>query len=572
MRIFLILFLGFWIQVSLAQKDVIQTPFEKGNGNQTTDYASMMDFYKNLAKDYSSISCIEQGLTDSGENLYTIIFDANPSKAQEEKTVLLINNGIHPGEPDGIDATMMFMRDLASGKIKPPKNTMIVAIPCYNIGGMLQRNSHSRVNQEGPESYGFRGNARNFDLNRDFIKSDTKNMASFAAIFHKYHPDVFVDTHVSNGADYQYTLTYIESHPQKLGKPLQSFVQEKFTPEILKSLDRNKTLHVPYVTVYNTTPEQGFSQMMDHPRYSTGYTALFHTIGYMVETHMLKPYKDRVKVTYDFLQVILENTDKFGKEIKSVRKEAQKYFETSKTFPLHWALDSASVTPLLFKGYEAGYKKSLVTGAERLYYDRSKPFEKIIPYYKDYKVTTEVPVPTYYVIPKSLFHVIAQLNQNHIQYQVLEKDTSFTVISTKIKNYDTSKTPYEGHYNHFNTTTISSEAKITFCAGDLLVPTAQSGIKYLIETLEPNAIDSFFNWNYFDSILQQKEGFSAYVFEDLAADLLLKDPDLQERFSEYKKANPSLEKHPRALLDWIYKNSEHYEKSHLQYPIYKIIR
>ena len=70
----------------------------------------------------------------------------------------------------------------------------------------LNRNSTTRTNQNGPESYGFRGNARNYDLNRDFIKSDTKNAKTFAQIFHLVQPDVFIDNHVSNGADYQYIL------------------------------------------------------------------------------------------------------------------------------------------------------------------------------------------------------------------------------------------------------------------------------------------------------------------------------------------------------------------------------
>jgi hypothetical protein len=104
---------------------------------------------------------------------------------------------------------MQLFRDLALGKIKAPKNTIIVCIPVYNIGGALNRNSTSRANQDGPG--GFRGNARNYDLNRDFIKSDTRNTKSFVEIFHTINADVFIDNHVSNGSDYQYKLTYIMS-------------------------------------------------------------------------------------------------------------------------------------------------------------------------------------------------------------------------------------------------------------------------------------------------------------------------------------------------------------------------
>ena len=168
------------------------------------------------------------GLTDSGKPLHIVVFSENKDFSfNQNKAVLLVNNGIHPGEPDGIDATMMLMRDLANSKIKVPKSTIVVAIPVYNIDGMLNRNSFSRANQNGPEAYGFRGNGRNYDLNRDFIKSDTKNSRSFQEIFHTVNPDVFLDNHVSNGADYQYTFTCIATQHERLGEKLVTFLRMK---------------------------------------------------------------------------------------------------------------------------------------------------------------------------------------------------------------------------------------------------------------------------------------------------------------------------------------------------------
>jgi hypothetical protein len=49
---------------------------------------------------------------------------------------------------------MQLFQDLALAKIKVP-NTLIAAIPVYNIGGaLIERNSTTRANQDGPESYG----------------------------------------------------------------------------------------------------------------------------------------------------------------------------------------------------------------------------------------------------------------------------------------------------------------------------------------------------------------------------------------------------------------------------------
>src|SRR6476620_1944170 len=219
-----------------AQKNKYDTFFEKGNGNQSANYLEAIRYYNVLAADFPSIAIKEMGITDSGEPLHMVVFNAEKNfdfGQLQNKAVILINNGIHAGEPDGIDATMMLFRDLALGKIKTPKNTVVATIPVYNIGGALNRNSTSRVNQEGPEEYGFRGNARNFDLNRDFIKSDARNTTSFVEIFHAINPDIFIDNHVSDGADYQYTLTYIMTQPDKLGNPLGHFLRKDMMPALL---------------------------------------------------------------------------------------------------------------------------------------------------------------------------------------------------------------------------------------------------------------------------------------------------------------------------------------------------
>lgn len=215
------------------------TVFEKTKGFETATYSQTINFYKNLAKKYNTISIDSIGATDSGKPLHIVTFNKaanfNFETIRNTKRTILINNGIHPGESDGIDATMMLYRDLANGKINTPKNTVLTTIPIYNIGGSLNRNSHSRTNQNGPKSYGFRGNARNYDLNRDFIKTDTKNAKTFADIFHLIQPDVFIDNHVSNGADYQYTLTHLFTQHNKLGGELGNYIQTFMMPELEKN-------------------------------------------------------------------------------------------------------------------------------------------------------------------------------------------------------------------------------------------------------------------------------------------------------------------------------------------------
>lgn len=554
---------------------VLETTFEQSQGMQTATYTETIAFYKVLSEAYTTVSLQEVGNTDAGLPLHLVTFNAegnfNFEELQKDKAIILVNNGIHPGESDGIDATMLFFRDLAQEKITVPKNVVISAIPIYNIGGSLNRNATTRANQNGPEHYGFRGNAQNYDLNRDFIKMDTENAKAFAEIFHKVQPDVFIDNHVSNGADYQYTLTHLFTQHNKLGGTLGDYLHTKLMPTLEENLSKKNWAITPYVNVFGRTPDRGFSQFMDYPRYSTGYTTLYNTLGLMVETHMLKPYKNRVEGTYELMRSMLDIVEETSNEIKEIRKEAFDFYASAKNYPITWEKDTAKYSTLHFKGYEGKYVKSEVTKLDRLQYDTSKPFTKKVKYENYFKAVKDITIPKAYIIPKGWHKVISHLKINNIEMQPLSRDTILSVNSYRIKSYETVSSPYEGHYLHYNTQVKEQQTTMTFSKGDYIIYTNQEGIRYLIETLEPEAKDSFFNWNFFDTILQRKEGFSPYVFEDVAAQLLKENDSLRKVFEEKQATDTNFAKSSYAQLNWIYQQSKHYEKAHLQYPIYKLL-
>ena len=552
-----------------------ETHFEKSNGLETATYQQTIKFYYNLAEVYPEISIKAIGETDSGEPLHLVtlnldaVFDFSKIK-EHNKRILLINNGIHPGESDGIDATMMLIRDIVQGKIEAPKKTVLATIPIYNIGGSLNRNSTTRTNQNGPKEYGFRGNARNYDLNRDFIKCDTKNARTFARIFHLVKPDVFIDNHVSNGADYQYTLTHVFTQHNKMGNDLGDYIHTEMMPTLKQKLLEKNWDITPYVNVFNQVPEEGFSQFMDYPRYSTGYATLFNSLGVMVETHMLKPYKQRVEGTYELMKSMIDITEEQGDKISELRNSALANFQSKKTYPLDWIIDTTKTTTLNFKGFEGHFIESKITGANRLKYDRTKPFTKKISYQNYFKPSLEVKIPDAYIIPQGWHNVIDLLKLNAVKMHVLERDSTITVESYKIEDYKTREMPFEGHYLHYKVTVSKNNQNITFKKGDVIIKTAQPSFRYIIETLEPQAPDSFFNWNFFDTILQQKEWVSPYVWEDLALKILDKNPKLKVEFEEKKKNEKDFTDQWYAQLDWIHKQSKYYEKAHLQYPIYRL--
>jgi hypothetical protein len=555
---------------TFAQK----TPYELSNKNQTATYQEAIDFYKQLAKTSPQAKLLSYGTTDFGKPLHLLvlskskIFDPIEIRKNNQR-ILLINNGIHPGEPEGIDASMMLARDLLKDN-HLPDNVVICIIPVYNIDGAFNRSSTSRANQNGPEAYGFRGNSKNYDLNRDFIKTDSKNSVAFQKIFNVWQPEIFVDTHTSNGADYQYTMTLIPTQKDKLNPILSGYLTETMVPALYAEMKKKGFELIPYINSVENTPDAGITGFLETPRYSTGYAALHNTIGFMPETHMLKAYPKRVESTYQLLQTYIDLVSRDAKIIGENKRKADEATAQQKEFPLSWKLNENTHELLSFKGFAAKYKPSAVSGADRLYYDRNEPYTKNIKYWNKFEPQLTVQKPLAYVIPKGWDKVIDLLKLNGVKLQELKEDKELHVDVYYIADYKTSSRPYEGHYIHNSVQLKTKKQTLNFYKGDYLVYVDQPQNRYIMETLEPQATDSFFNWNFFDSILDQKEHYSSYVFEDTAAGLLKDNPDLKTKLNQKKISDSIFAQNPSAQLEFVYQNSNYYEKTHLRYPIARL--
>ncbi len=553
------------------------TPFEQ-HDNTTATYAETIAYYQKLAAAFPQLQLSEHGSTDSGYPLHVAVLstdqDFDPvSLRKKNKSILLINNAIHPGEPCGVDASMMLLRDILndSQKLAQLENTVLVIIPFYNIGGGLNRNSHSRTNQNGPLAYGFRGNARNLDLNRDFIKCDTRNARTFNQIYTRWLPEVFIDNHTSNGADYQYTMTLIPTHPDKMASALAEELERNMLPALFAQMEEKKWEMTPYVYA-RETPDEGIAGFMDLPRYSSGYASLFHSISFMPETHMLKPFADRVKSTQAFMECMIDYLEKNGAAVRAARSKAVEESLAQRKIALNWQLDPQQVEKVMFKGYEAKYRKSEVSGLERLYYDREAPYEKEIPYYNTYRTSLSVEKPMAYILPQAYQDIVERLEWNGVKLDRLAEDMDIEVELYRIGDFKTGSGPYEGHYLHSEVEVESSLQKWSYRKGDYVISTQQPLLdRYIIETLEPQAPDSWFAWNFFDAVLNQKEYFSAYVFEDLAAEYLKNDPELQKALEARRAEDSEFAQSARAQLQFVYERTAHYEKTHRIYPVGRMI-
>ncbi len=552
--------------------DHFLTPFEN-DSNYSATYEEVISFYEALAEASPLIAMQPFGMTDTGIPLHEIVLDLEGSddpKAihQSGKAILMINNAIHPGEPCGVDATMMLVRDIATDKSLQDvlNHISIVIIPFYNIGGGLNRGAQFRANQLGPKMHGFRGNRRNYDLNRDFIKCDTENARSFNRLFNKWQPHILIDNHTSNGADYQYTMTLVATQKDKLAQGPSTYMTNELLPQLYRYMQEAHWEMTPYVYA-RSTPDDGIYAFLDLPRFSSGYSTLHHTIGFMPETHMFKPFADRVMSTYHFMVAVLRIMNEDHRTIIRVKENALRAYASADSVDIKWRRDVSLYDTITFKGYEASKIRSEVTGMDRLYYDRTKPYEKEIRYYNTFAPALTIKKPRAYVLPAAYSQVIDRLKWNGVKFERLEKDTTVRCAFYVIRDFDTVDAAYEGHYLHSNVEVENRILDYPYLKGDIIIHTGQDADRYIVETLEPQSEDSFFAWNFFDNILMQKEYFSAYVFEDIAADLLQSDEVLRKAFEDKKASDPEFAENSRAQLDFIYKRSPYYEWTHRLYPV-----
>lgn len=556
------------------------TPFERGNGNQTTTWRACIDFHQRLARAFGDwLRFEEAGRSDAGVPIHVGVFstdgvfDPQAVKAAG-RPVFFNNNGIHPGEPEGIDACMALLRDLCLDPARRAAlgRTVLVYIPVYNVDGALNRQDTSRVNQNGPEAFGFRGNARHLDLNRDFIKADSLNTRTFAQVFTRWDPDVMVDTHTSNGADYQHVVTLIATQPDKLGGRTGAHLREAMLPALYAGMAQRGFPMCPYVNTLKEIPDDGIADFLDSPRFSTGYAALHHTIGFMPETHMLKPFDARYHGTRALVEAALAHTVAHGDAIRAARAADRAAVAGGAEVALNWQLDAQHNRPFRFSGFKAVHEPSRLGNYQRLRYDRQAPWEKDIPYFDRWQPTARVLPPRAYLLPQAWHDVALRLQAHGVPLQRMTTAGRTPAQAYRITRFEKRRAPFEGRHLHDMLEVEPEACTACITEGDWLVPLGGPHDRFVVEVLEPLGIDSLFRWAFFDSVLDKKESFSDYVFEDEAERLLDAEPGLRDRFEAWKAQHPQSLGDRDAVLGFIFHAARRYAESEWRrYPVLRLL-
>lgn len=553
-----------------------QTPAEQSGYRTTPDYADTMAYLNRIAAAAPNEVRIEPfGTTGEGRELDIVIASKDgvfdPAKLHAMKRpIVLVQNSIHAGEMDGKDACMALLRDMVITKSQAAllDNAVFVFIPMYNADGHERRSKYNRINQNGPEEMGWRGNGTNLNLNRDYMKADAPETVAFMKMFHTWLPDFFVDDHVTDGSDYQYDVTFtIDDGPNVYG-PTAKWIDDTVNPYLVKAVDASGHLAAPTYIELNdeTNPAKGLAFTDDPPRFSTGYMILENRPGMLVEMHMLKDYKTRVTGNYQILRALMVLVNRDAAKLEQMNAAADKAAEqvSGKPFPLALAW-GGKTTPFPYRGYQFTRQLSAVSGTIWVKYSH-EPWNVTLPLNSGFKITASTTPPVAYIIPRQWTDVIKVLAEHQIKMERTTAPWTASVDTYHCSGMEWQGAPFEGRHPIFAGENPGDrpgkfghcdpvKETITYPAGSAVVRLNQRLSKVAIEWLEPQGPDSAMAWGFFDPIFEQKEYGEAYVVEKLARQMMAKDPKLKAEFEQKVESDPKFEGDPEARLDFFYDRS-----------------
>ncbi|MFZ4521657.1 MAG: M14 family metallopeptidase [Bacteroidales bacterium] len=579
-RFYLILPVILFYCVSTAQNVDWQTFYEKSGKLETPGYKATIDYCKQLARGSAMITYTTFGKSPQGRDLPLLILDrqglSDPKAIHASgRTILLLQACIHAGECEGKDAGLMLFRDLAiPAASKLLDNVSIIFIPIFNVDGHERFGPYNRINQNGPKEMGWRTTANNLNLNRDFLKADTPEMQAWLRMFNNWMPDFFIDSHTTDGADYQYVLTYLVEIYGDMDEGLTTWSKETFIRQMKDHLNEGGYPVFPYVGFRNWhDPRSGLITEVAPPMLSQGYTALRNRPGLLIETHMLKPYPQRVAGTYECILTTLEILGKESKALTGLIQKADQYLESASfintPFPLQFETNKEDSTMVDFLGVEYKAVTSDVSGGEWFQYSKT-PATLHIPYFDAARPALTVNLPVAYIVPPEWGAVIARLKNHGIKVTELTHDATIRVKTCRFKNARWQQNPYEGHHPMTNIEFDEIEETRTYPAGSALVEVRQQAGRIIPHILEPKGNGSYVYWGFFDAAFEQKEYGESYVIEKMAREMMAADPALKLEFEQKKETDTTFAKNPQLILNWFYNKSPYSDNRKGIYPVGRI--
>ena len=566
------------------------TSTELADFNTTPNYLETMRWCRKLAEASPLISMISIGRSPEGRDIFMLIASEEKNTSAKalklsKKPTLLAHAGIHAGEIDGKDAGMMLLRDIAFGKERDLLHKVnFLLIPILNVDGHERSSAWNRPNQRGPQNMGYRTNALNLNLNRDYTKLDSKEIRAVVEVINQYDPDLYMDIHVTDGADYQYDITFGGIGKEGYSPASSDWIENNMTPLVYRGLTEMGHIPGPLVNAFD---ERDFSKGMigftGSPRFSHHYGNLRHLPSILVENHSLKPYRQRVLGTYVLLQSVLSTLGNEGQKLQKAIDSDR--LRREKTIPISWKVPEKTAPSnnqeqiakiyipddsIDFKGIASKTLKSEITGATYVQW-LGQALNQKIAVYKTTEVVSSISRPKGYWIPTQYSDVIYRLKMHGIRMSTLPEGKEMEVEmyrmkEAKFQTEESSSQPFEGHWQ-VKAVSVPEKHTEFFPAGSVFVSCDQPLGDLVMILLEPASPDSYFSWGFFPQIFQRTEYIEAYVMEPMIEKMLQENTALKKEFNQKMSEDSAFSKSPYAIMNWFYQRTPYYDQRYLLYPI-----
>lgn len=567
-----------------AQNDPWLTFYEQSGMKGTPRYSETIEFLQRLDRESNQLSTGSFGTTPQQRDLVYAVYDreglTDPDVIRSKgRIILMVEACIHSGESEGKDAMLVLLRDLVIRHQHEDlfKNVSLLFIPIFNVDGHERFGKYGRINQNGPSEMGWRTTAQNLNLNRDFLKADAPEMRAWLKLYNKWQPEFFIDTHTTDGADYQYVLTYGIETCGNMDQKLTDWQKNIYLPEVTRQMDSKQMPIFPYVYFRNWhDPRSGLLSGVAGPMFSQGYTAMRNRPGLLIETHMLKAYQPRVESTKEMILATLSVLSKEYLHLQNLIKEADAFTASKEfrlqDFPLHFQTDMKDSSQILFKGIEYEVDKSDLTGGDWFTYDNTRPIDMYLPIFEKVHPSTLVHLPEAYIIPAEWNDIIERLTLHGITMDTIQKDVSLEVERYIFTENEWQKNPYEGRFRLSKIKYETKVATISYSAGSVIVPMDQPLAKIIAHMLEPDGNGSFLEWGFFNQIFEQKEYAESYVMEPLARKMLDTVPGLRSEYEHKIQTDSAFAKDSWQQLNWFYSKTPWWDSHYKVYPIGRIMK
>lgn len=545
------------------------TPSERSGLTTTPSYDETVSWLRKLVAAAPQLRMVSLGKSPEGRDIWMVIASKERRFTPEGlrgsgKPTLLAQAGIHSGEIDGKDAGMMLLRDMT---VRGTEKQLLdganfLFIPIFSVDAHERSSRYSRINQRGPEVSGWRTNARNLNLNRDYMKADTAEMRALLGALDRWQPDLYLDLHVTDGADYQYDITFGFNGEAGWSPAIGSWLTTAYQPRVEKDL--RQWGHIPGPLIFGGDDlKGGIFGWVATPRFSNGYGDARHMPTILFENHSLKPYRQRVLGTWVALKSSLEVIAGDRAALRAAIEQDRS--RNAPVVPLRWKVPEGDQRTIEFLAIESSKRISPISGSVVVDW-LGKPVTMTIPYHAATEVAQSVSRPRAYWIPPGWPEVVERLAAHGVRMERIAEPRTIEVEMYRLQDPKVESEPFEGHVR-VAAGTAAERVTWTFPANSVRVPADQPLGTVAALLLEPASEDSFFQWGFMLEPLSQTEYFESYAMEPIARRMLESDAALEAEFMKKLGEDAAFRADARARLHWFYERTPYFDARWKLYPI-----